>query len=56
MSDDLDDEQLRVHITPDSFTLKGRVPIERRHSSILLAIIATYLGVNYDEVLSMVGP
>ena len=56
MSDDLDDEQLRVHITPDSFTLKGRVPIERRHIIILLAIIATYLGVNYDEVLAMGGP
>lgn len=53
--DDLDEDQLRVHITPDSFTLKGRVPIEKKHIMILLAIIATYLGVNYDEVLAMVG-
>lgn len=53
--DDPDEDQLRVHITPDSFTLKGKVPIERRHILILLAILATYLGVNYEEVMAMVG-
>ena len=47
-----EDDRLRVHITEDSFALKGRVPIEKKHVLILLAIIAAALGVSFDEIMS----
>ena len=49
------DDRLRVHITEDSFTLKGRVPIEKKHILILLGILAAALGVSYEEVLQAIG-
>ena len=48
-------DRLRIHVTEDSFALKGRVPIERKHILILLAIIAAALGVSYEEVIQAVG-
>ena len=50
-----EDDRLRVHITEDSFALKGRVPIEKKHSLILLAIIAAALGVSFDEIMAQFG-
>ena len=52
---DENDDRLRVHITEDSFALKGRLPIEKKHIMILLAIIAAALGVSYEQVLETVG-
>jgi hypothetical protein len=49
------DDRLRVHITEDSFALKGRVPIEKKHILILLGILAAALGVSYEEVLQAIG-
>ena len=48
-------DRLRIHVTEDSFALKGRVPIEKKHILILLAIIAAALGVSYEEVIQTVG-
>ena len=50
-----EDDRLRVHITEDSFALKGRTPIEKKHVLILLGIIAAALGVSYEQVLETVG-
>lgn len=50
-----EDDRLRVHITEDSFALKGRVPIEKKHVLILLAIIAAALGVSFDEIMAQFG-
>lgn len=50
-----EDDRLRVHITEDSFALKGRVPIEKKHILILLAIIAAALGVSFDEIMAQFG-
>ena len=52
---DENDDRLRVHITEDSFALKGRIPIEKKHVLILLGIIAAALGVSYEQVLETVG-
>ena len=49
------DDRLRVHITEDSFALKGRIPIERKHILILLGILAAALGVSYEDVLQAIG-
>ena len=50
-----EDDRLRVHITEDSFALKGRVPIEKKLVLILLAIIAAALGVSFDEIMAQFG-
>ena len=50
-----EDDRLRVHITEDSFALKGRVPIEKKHVLILLAIISAALGVSFDEIMAQFG-
>ena len=50
-----EDDRLRVHITDDSFALKGRVPFEKKHILILLAIIAAALGVSFDEIMAQFG-
>jgi len=55
MSEEQKDDRLRIHVTEDSFALKGRVPIEKKHILILLGILAAALGVSYEEVLSAVG-
>jgi hypothetical protein len=55
MSEEPKDDKLRIHVTEDSFALKGRVPIEKKHILILLGILAAALGVSYEEVLSAVG-
>ena len=52
--DEEQNDKLRIHVTEDSFALKGRVPIERKHILILLGILAAALGVSYEEVLSAV--
>jgi len=55
MTDEEQDDRLRIHVTEDSFALKGRVPIERKHILILLGILAAALGVSYEEVLEAIG-
>ena len=55
MTDEEKDERLRIHVTEDSFALKGRVPIEKKHILILLGILAAALGVSYEEVIAAVG-
>ena len=50
-----EDDRLRVHITEDSFALKGRGPIEKKNVLILLAIIAAALGVSFDEIMAQFG-
>ena len=55
MTDEEKDDRLRIHVTEDSFALKGRVPIEKKHILILLGILAAALGVSYEEVIAAVG-
>ena len=55
MADEEQDDRLRIHVTEDSFALKGRVPIEKKHILILLGILAAALGVSYEEVLAAIG-
>tara|TARA_R110000823_G_scaffold291743_1_gene410142 strand:+ start:916 stop:1119 length:204 start_codon:yes stop_codon:yes gene_type:complete len=50
-----DPEVIKIHIEPNSFKISGKIPWERKHTYILLAILAAALGVSYEEIINAVG-
>ena len=50
-----DPEVIKISIDPDSFKISGRIPWERKHTYILLAILAAALGVSYEEIFNYMG-
>ena len=49
------DESLRVHWTPEEFSLKGKVQVPPKFWYLLIAILCATLGVSYEEIMATVG-
>ena len=50
-----DEDKLRVSISPEEFSLKGRVDLPPKFWYLLLAILAMPLGLTWDEIKPLLG-
>jgi hypothetical protein len=56
MTEDKEDaEVIKISIEPDSFKIQGRIPWEKKHTYILLAILCALLGISYEELSQVIG-
>ena len=53
-SQNVESEPLRFHITPDEFSLKGRLDIPPKFWYLLIACICAGLGLSYEEIIAVV--
>lgn len=50
-----DDDRLKVHWTPEEFSLKGKVQVPPKFWYLLIAVLCASLGVSYEEIMETVG-
>ena len=55
MTEDQEDDGLRIEISPDTFLLQGKVPITKKHILYLLVLISMALGISHEQILVALG-